>query len=196
MQRSGDIVVEKAKLKYDGVVFIGHMASGKSYCLERASEILKEKYGIILNRVSIASGIKEIATNYFGMKEKDRRLLQNIGSKMREIDPDVWIKATMIKIENQNLIPFVLDDMRFINEENNIRKKYSIFVVKLEPNENERLKVYKKLYGRFPTKEELSDPTEIEINKLNYDYLIKNNYDKDYVEKEINNIINKIINKE
>ena len=160
----------------DGIVFIGHMGAGKSYFLERFIKEWNKLDTTPINRVSIASNIKEIATNYFGMKDKDRTLLQSIGSKMREVDREVWIKALMLKIANNNLVPFGIDDVRFLNELKMIKSKYNVIVVKLEQPEQERLNEYKKLYGRFPTTEELTDRTEAEIDSLPFDYLIVNNY--------------------
>lgn len=191
-----------ATMKYDGIVFIGHMGSGKTYTLGRVAEQLNEKYSISLNKCSIASGIKQIAINYFGMKEKDRRLLQQIGTKMREIDENVWIKALVLKIQNENLIPFNenlipfgVDDVRFLNEIDRLKENFSLFVVKLQPNEDQRLEVYQELYGRYPTEEELNDPTETEIDKLEYNYLIRNTYDQRDITSDIDAIVEAVVNK-
>jgi hypothetical protein len=185
----------KATLKYDGIVFIGHMGSGKTYTLGRVAELLKNKYDIDLNKCSVASGLKQIAVSYFGMKEKDRRLLQQIGTKMREIDENVWIKALVLKIQNENLIPFGVDDVRFLNEIERLKEKFSLFVVKLQPTEEQRLEIYQQLYGRYPTEEELNDSTEIEIDKLEYNYLLRNNYNQRYITPDIETIVEAIVNK-
>ena len=185
--------MQKGKIKYNGIVFIGHMGSGKTYTLGRVVELLKNRYDINLSKCSIASGIKEIATNYFGMKEKDRRLLQQIGTKMREIDENVWIKALVLKIQNENLIPFGVDDVRFLNEVDMLKEKFSLFIVKLQPSEEQRLETYKELYGRYPTIEELNDSTEIEIDKLPYNYLIRNTYSQSDITADIEAIVNAIV---
>lgn len=66
---------------------------------------------------SFAEPIYYIAYNVFRMKKKDRSLLQNIGEKMREIDPDVWVKYTYsdtdLYIEDFNI---VISDLRRKNE--------------------------------------------------------------------------------
>ena len=40
---------------------------------------------------SFGKKVKDVAVDLFNMKEKDRTLLTSIGTKMREIDSEVWI---------------------------------------------------------------------------------------------------------
>ena len=39
---------------------------------------------------------------------------QNIGTKMREIDKDIWIKYILKNIKNEDSI--IIDDVRYLNE--------------------------------------------------------------------------------
>lgn len=50
-------------------------------------------------KTSFARSIYKIADELFQMKGKDRKLLQDIGEKMREIDPMVWVNDTLRHIE-------------------------------------------------------------------------------------------------
>ena len=75
------------------LMLIGHQRAGK----DTVAGYLYEQYGFTPFR--LAQGIYEIAKNYFHMKEKDRQLLIDIGEKMREIDPLVWIKHTLNEVE-------------------------------------------------------------------------------------------------
>lgn len=183
------------QIKYDGVVFIGHMAAGKTYYADKLKEEL-EKQGITAYKVSIAAKLKDVAKDVFGMKEKNRRLLQQLGSKMREIDPDVWIKYLATSIATKKQFPFIVDDVRFMNElsyllyTGNTQRK--LFVVKISPDIKNRIKKYKEIYGREPTEIELNDPTETEIDSLPFDYEIKNIYNETEGEKEIQVILEKI----
>ena len=83
---------------------MGKMASGKSTL---AARIMK-KYPNI-KKLSLAEPVKEIANNLFNMKDKDRHLLQQIGTKMREIDPDVWVDTLLRKINDCDNI--IVDDV-------------------------------------------------------------------------------------
>lgn len=206
-----------SKINYDLIIFTGHMASGKSYystlLKTQLEKINKENNN---NKVSnyffkeahIAGKLKEVAKDVFGMKEKDRRLLQMLGSKMREIDPDVWIKYISRQISNDInegqktgiKDVYIIDDVRFKNEIDYLKKikigleQIKVLIVNIQPRESERLDKYKELYGRYPTKEELNDSTEKEIDSLPYNYKIKNaKYDNEFAKKQINYIIHKFI---
>ena len=69
------------------IAITGKMCSGKTtianYLIEKNNQFVK---------ISFADKVKEIATDLFNMKEKNRYLLQSIGTKMREIDEDVWAR--------------------------------------------------------------------------------------------------------
>ena len=86
----------------------GPMCSGKT----TISEIIKE-YDNEYKTYSFGGKVKEIARDLFKMEGKDRSLLINVASKMREIDPDVWAKYVINQIENEKCI---IDDLRFQNE--------------------------------------------------------------------------------
>ena len=60
--------------------------------------------------------VKDIARDLFKMEGKDRSLLINVASKMREIDPDVWAKYVINEIESNCKSNCIIDDLRFQNE--------------------------------------------------------------------------------
>lgn len=78
------------------------------------SEYLVKNYGF--KKLSFADALKEIAVKYFGMTKKDRKLLQDLGAKMREINPDVWANIIKQKLEYGQLLHVVIDDCRYKNE--------------------------------------------------------------------------------
>ena len=101
-------------MKYKGIALVGRAWAGKTTVAEMLID-----YGFI--RASLARPMKEIARNIFGMRGKNRKLLQNIGMKMREIDPDVWINYCLHYIEAYRPHPVVIDDCRFLNEARKFR---------------------------------------------------------------------------
>lgn len=98
------------------IAFSGKMYSGKTYyarCLKSKLESLGKS--VIL--ISFADGLKKIAVEYYGMKEKDRKLLQSIGRAMRSVDENVFVKYTERLITSyHDDITIIIDDLRFANE--------------------------------------------------------------------------------
>ena len=88
----------------------GEMASGKT----SIAKYLVEKYNF--TKFSFADDVKLYATEIFDMKIKDRKLLQQFATKMKEIDENIWIKRLEFKIKDisDNII---IDDLRYPNEE-------------------------------------------------------------------------------
>jgi dephospho-CoA kinase len=106
------------------IALVGKICSGKTFI---ADQILKQfpKF----QRLSFASKIKELASELFNMKGKNRQLLIDIGSKMREIDDEVWIKYTL---KTAQTIQFcIIDDLRFFKEYENLRKS-EWFIVRID----------------------------------------------------------------
>ena len=94
------------------VIICGKMASGKTYLKDLIMEIFPE-----YEHRAFGNKVKEIACDLFNMdmENKNRDLLVAIGSKMREIDPDVWAKYVF----NQTLEDgkrIIIDDLRYDNE--------------------------------------------------------------------------------
>ena len=89
----------------------GPMCSGKT----TISNIIKE-FDSRYKTYSFGLKVKDIAIDLFNMEGKNRSLLINVASKMREIDPDVWAKYVINQIENENNNNCIIDDLRFQNE--------------------------------------------------------------------------------
>ena len=74
------------------VAICGVMASGKTHL---ADVLVQEKR---FTKFSLATGVKDLARDVFLMEGKDRKLLQQVGMKMREIQPKVWINLLMRRV--------------------------------------------------------------------------------------------------
>ena len=64
--------------------------------------------------------VKVIANDLFFMKEKDRILLQQIGTKMREIKDDVFVNYVINETSTKDFC--LLDDARYENEISTLKK--------------------------------------------------------------------------
>ena len=94
----------------------GKLQSGK----DTVADYLVKKYGFV--RVAFADKLKEIARDLFfwdGQKDDyGRKLLQDIGMKMREVKNDVWVNYILQKVNDKRLVTknWVITDVRFKNE--------------------------------------------------------------------------------
>lgn len=126
------------------IAFSGKICAGKTY----AANQVVERIGA--TKMSIADPLKHIAYTVFGMDPiiKDRKLLQELGSAMKEIDQNVWINCFV-----NNLPPtgnIVVDDVRFVNELMTL-KQHGFTVVRLEIPEHIRMKRCEELYPETTT---------------------------------------------
>lgn len=168
----------------------GQFCSGKT----AACTYLKEKYNFI--EVNFADKLKAIARDLFGMEIKNRKLLQDLGQKMRELDPDVWINYVFNKtipalsLNKPYLDRFCIGDMRHPNEVDICKKNNAITVYLKCPLEL-RLERYEVLYGRLPTEEELNHTSEKLTQEYGFDFVLDSSRENDYLCKQIDELISK-----
>ncbi len=105
------------------IYLCGKAGVGKTF----ACNYIISKYGMVNARVSAL--MYDLAYRYFGMKEKDRKLLQVLGTDVarRMIGNEIWIKRLVEdlyivkktrEIMDMPEINFIVDDCRFLNEHN------------------------------------------------------------------------------
>lgn len=94
------------------VMIMGSVAgAGKT----TVAEYLTRHYNF--HEVTFATPLYEIAREYFGMRGKNRGLLQDIGQKMREIDADVWVNYAFDEAKlYESVENIVISDVRQMNE--------------------------------------------------------------------------------
>jgi len=163
------MVVESSKQSYIKVAprviimkiaIAGQMASGKTTLAENLVKIGYKK-------VSLAGKVKEIAGDLFHMEEKDRPLLQQIGMKMREIRPSVWIDYIIhLGEEHDNL---VIDDVRFANEAK-VLKEAGWTIVRLDISEKLQKERLQNTYEDWEVHwNSRGDASEVEVKQINCD---------------------------
>lgn len=158
--------VLEMRQRLDGYLFHfclgGKMGSGKS----TTSNFLEKAFQF--RRYSFASKLKAIATDLFGMEQKDRELLQVLGTKLRDIDRDVWVEAVLHQIKADQPNRVVIDDMRYVNE-SAIMKEHFYDLIKLEcPDETRNQRGVVGLNAGT-----VQHPSELEIDLIHADYTIR-----------------------
>lgn len=167
----------------------GKMCSGKSTLAKKIIFKYKKLCGGEFVIDSFAGKLYNIAHELFNMKEKDRYLLQQIGTKMREIDNDVWVNYIIKKHqETENII---IDDVRYSNELMAlIENKY--FLIKLKISSELQEKRIKDLYKNASdqhliNRDHLSEINLDNMNESKFDLVV-------HVDSnDIDNVVNKIM---
>jgi hypothetical protein len=173
--------------------FVGLMASGKSTYGDSLGRQLEETFKFPIYRTSFSTKIAEIARDLFDMKGKDRRLLQDIGAKMKEIDPAVWAKQIVREIKANGRAPFIVDGIRSIPEAQAFRDGFPDFIIiRIESDEQQRLEAYKRAYGRYPAPEETSNITERTVDGIRPDITFTNVYSQEVLAGHIRGIVHAI----
>lgn len=122
------------------VAFAGGMASGKtSVALEVAK--MCNSYQIL----SFATPVKEIGIHVLGMRHKNRKLLQEVGSAYRKFNDGIWVDILVSRIDEGNEI-VIVDDVRFENEIRALKLR-GFKIIWLETSQRERIRRLKEKYG-------------------------------------------------
>lgn len=138
------------------IAFFGPMCSGKTKC----ADYLIMNYGFV--KVSLADKLKAIAYELYGVTGKDgdnRRIVQELGDKLRSFDDDVFTKYTLATIKKQ--YPFrrvVIDDLR-LPREAELLSSNGFLLIQVYCDEDVRAQRVETLYPNVPTARQ-SHPTE------------------------------------
>jgi len=155
------------------IAFSGKMQVGKT----TSADYLVQKYGFI--KLSFAGKLKEIAkdlwSEQFECNQKPRKLLQDLGMKMREIDQDVWVNYVLrivhILPKDSNI---VIDDLRFMNEYKALKNE-GFFIVRIIRD--------------VPPSPFDDHPSEKEVEQMPYDVLLLNTGTLDRLYEKLDKIM-------
>lgn len=155
------------------VLISGKAGVGKSTLSEFLRNRLEEIEGITTAPYGFANPIKYISKAYFGWDgEKDdrgRKLLQDIGKVGREYNDNLWVTHLLTQMDRANkerggLFPtyfWIVDDWRFENEAETLRKNPMIDVVTI------------RVFGRETTLngERANDVSEVSLPEAEFEDL-------------------------
>jgi len=133
-------------------------------------------------KYSFGTAVKNLATEFFGMdpNKKNRILLQTIGQTCREIlFPEVWIETTLRKIERDGTEFAVIDDVRYLNEFD-ILKKNGWIIIKIDISPELQIQRIKDTYPdtyqqHLNNLEHISEKEMDEIDLEKFDLIIDSN---------------------
>lgn len=122
------------------IYLCGKAGAGKT----AACNYIISKYGMVNARVS--APMYDLAYRYFGMKEKDRKLLQVLGTDVarKMISSSIWIERLLEdlyivektrEIMDMPKINFIVDDCRFLNEHNAFKSNCWLGIYLYAPEE-------------------------------------------------------------
>jgi dephospho-CoA kinase len=179
---------------------IGLLSSGKSTYAGEIRDALKKEFRISVCllpsfSVPISAVAREIFNSEDGPDGKpDRTLLQAIGNKMREIRPTVWADC-LIRMVSEDKVPFVVEGFRHPSELNAFRKSFTgIVVVRVDADESQRMEAYRNKYGKYPTKEQLEDPSEKAVEEMTADLTLHNTFDREALARQMAGLVRDIRN--
>lgn len=146
---------------------VGHAQSGK----DTIADYLVKNYGF--TKLSFATKVKKITKSLFNIPNNTakttqlplwgmtyRDLLQQVGSKLREIHPDIWVNPIIGEILVCNIFGnssenFAISDVRYLNELNAIRQEGGKLI-----------KIIRTNFVTDLTIEEEKHPSETELNNV------------------------------
>lgn len=164
------------------IALIGEAGSGKDF----VANYLMENYDFV--RLAFADKVKSIAADLFptaySSDKKPRELLQAVGTKMREIDPEVWIRTVVRKVSDSQ--PYVVTDLRMPNEYEALKNEGFTFI-RLLTSEETRMKRLRARGDVFKATD-LTHDTERHYDSFEYDFTIGND-ETDDVKNQIDRIL-------
>jgi hypothetical protein len=154
------------------VALFGQMASGKSSI---AQVLIDQGY----TRMSFAGPLKNISELAYGPIDKSqtysvtsmdgdeelisgREILQRVGQSIKTHDRDFWLRCFFRAADTFERNDLVVDDGRFRFECESLRER-GWLIVGIAVPVSVRRERYLTLYGRYPTPEEESHQSEVEI---------------------------------
>lgn len=143
------------------ILLMGKQRAGKS----TAAEYLRQNHGFQVYR--LAEPLKQICRDLYGMQGKDRMLLIQVAHVLRSIDPLVFAKAALRRIEADGAVHAVIEDGRLAAEFLFFRQ-HGFIPVKIDAPDEER----KQRPGYVPEAE--NDPTEREVDVLPIERVLLN----------------------
>ena len=164
------------------IILIGKAGSGK----DTVALYLAGAYGFY--QYAFADKLKEIARDLFPIEYKDnrRKLLQELGAKLREMKMSVWVDYVLDAVEDERA---VISDCRYENEYK-VALDHEFIPVGIDCDTMTRNNRLCSRDGRYMTTAEMMHESE-QLN-VKCDYRLDNNGGFEELYKQIDEVIFKI----
>lgn len=170
------------------IAICGKICSGKS----TLADALAENFN--LRKISFATPVKMYAQEIFGMKHKDRELIQDFAEKIKEINPNVWVEY-LDRLISETEDDIIIDDLRFVNEYEYLKTK-GFFIIRINIEMIDQIRRIKKTYPNTWRShiDRLNHVSEIDRTLFNVDLDVVSSYKMiEYVKEYVNfNIYNNV----
>ncbi len=170
------------------IAVTGKMCSGKTTLCNYLCQI-EPRFQIF----SFGKKVKQVATDLFQMDPlvKDRSLLTNLATKMREIEPDVWVNYVIRQCKDVDYC--LVDDLRYQNEyEALIKNGFQIIQLQVSDElQEQRIRdIYPDNYeDHLKNRNHLSERNEFQWISNGPDLVIDSSQDREKIKQIINNFI-------
>lgn len=175
------------------IAICGTLRSGK----DTVAELIQQKG--LFTSFAFAEGIWATIELLFPdiyekrFEEKPRKLLQNLGQGIRQIDPDVWIRYTFNQIETVGAKRVLVTDLRQPNEYKAL-KTAGFYIVRVNAEPEIRIARAKAAGDNFNIQDMLHE-TERHVEQFDVDFDIENNGTLEELEDKVNEVFAQIKNR-
>ena len=180
------------------VIIVGKMGSGKTI----VADLLKRDYNYV--KFSMATWLKKVIHDHYGIhtpskalsiKDKPiREYYQALGESLRRIDPMWHIDEVIADIKcNEHDTRFVIDDIRYHNEAEELKKHFKCISIKVASPKLTRVERIILRDMVVPTETQLTNPSEEEVDGIIADFEIINDGSIDDLFNKVHQIIRRDI---
>lgn len=123
-------------------------------------------------------------------QSEDKKILNDVTMAMRQVDPDVWLKAAMREAQPGDRLT-VFDSMRFESDYEFFRAR-GFTLVRIVTDPGARHRRLSRRGQEFDPRRDDSHAAEIELDKHLFDHVLTNNDDEAQLRSQVLNLMSRL----